>query len=214
MSSYAELTDRGAVEKALEECDRLGRHSFLQKYGYGEAREYFLVTDTGRYDSKAIFGAAYGYQFGTPLGADEISGGRSGAAGRLADLGFVIEGIDNTSGRQTFDSFEAALLKFSIPLENHAMIRDFLRKRDDEQFYIPASGTYIAAVPAQGRTKAFIHSGFIWHRLPDGTGETIELPVNRIRNGGDSRSTRRDRAAQTCPDCTMVLPASGVCQYC
>lgn len=51
--SYADLSDRAAVEWAMTEFDRLGRAAFLKKYGYGEAREYFLVTDTGRYDSKA-----------------------------------------------------------------------------------------------------------------------------------------------------------------
>ena len=58
MVSYADLTDPRAVEAALEEFDQLGRWTFLEKYGFGEARDYFLVTDTGRYDSKAIFAAA------------------------------------------------------------------------------------------------------------------------------------------------------------
>lgn len=40
MVSYADLTDRAAVESALEEFDTLGRWTFLDKYGYGAAREY------------------------------------------------------------------------------------------------------------------------------------------------------------------------------
>ncbi|WP_457101601.1 tetratricopeptide repeat protein [Microbacterium sp. P5_E9] len=92
---YSNLTDRGAVDRALEEFDRIGRDAFLLKYGYGKARDYFLMTDTGRYDSKAIFGVAYGYQHGVPLGSDQFSGGRDGAAGRLAELGYSITGLSD-----------------------------------------------------------------------------------------------------------------------
>ncbi|MFH8249477.1 hypothetical protein ACH3VR_03795 [Microbacterium sp. B2969] len=94
MPRYSALTDRSAVEQALAEFDRIGRDAFLHKYGFGAAREYMLVTDGGFYDSKAIFGVAYGYQHGRCLGADEFSGGRAGAAGRLAELGYSITGIN------------------------------------------------------------------------------------------------------------------------
>lgn len=87
MVSYADLTDPNAVEAALDEFDRLGRSTFLDKYGYGEARDYFLVTDRGRYDSKAIFAAAYEAQHGVAVANDEISGGKSSAARRLQELG-------------------------------------------------------------------------------------------------------------------------------
>lgn len=91
---YSDLTDRWAVDAALAEFDRLGRDAFLHQHGFGRARDYMLVTETGRYDSKAIFGVAIGYQHGTPLGAAEFSGGRAGAAGRLAELGYSITGIN------------------------------------------------------------------------------------------------------------------------
>lgn len=97
MPSYSALTDRSAVRRALEEFDRLGRDQFLHKYGFGAARDYFLVTEAGRYDSKAIFGVAYGFQHGTPLSSDEFSGGHDGAAGRLAELGFSITGVNISS---------------------------------------------------------------------------------------------------------------------
>jgi hypothetical protein len=90
---YTALTGRSAAHRALEEFDRIGRDAFLHKYGFGPARLYSLTTESGRYDSKAIFGAAYGYQHGTPLTSGEFSGGRAGAAGRLAELGFTITGI-------------------------------------------------------------------------------------------------------------------------
>ena len=93
MPRYSALTDRSAVHRALEEFDRLGRDTFLHTYGFGPARHYLLTTENGSYDSKAIFGVAYGYEHGTPLTSDEFSGGRAGAAGRLAELGFTISGI-------------------------------------------------------------------------------------------------------------------------
>lgn len=86
------------MEPALAEFDRLGRDAFLDQYGFGRARDYVLVTETGRYDSKAIFGVAFGYQHGTPLEAAEFRGGRVGAARRLAELGYSITGINLSSG--------------------------------------------------------------------------------------------------------------------
>lgn len=214
MVAYSGLTDPDAVERSIEEFDRIGRYAFLEKYGYREAREYFLVTEAGRYDSKAIFAAAYEYQHGVAVAASEIHGGKDAAAGRLADLGFTIEGIDDKKGRLTFGSFDEALAHYTIPLENLPLVREFLAARNDRRFYIPASRPYIAAVPAHGKTKAFIHRGYIWHRLADGSGERIDLPVGRPREGGFTRSAKPERPMRTCPNCHTVLPASGECPYC
>lgn len=62
-NSFRELSSRSAVLKAVAEFSVLGRDAFLDKYGFGKARRYFLVIDNQRYDSKAIVGVAYGYQF-------------------------------------------------------------------------------------------------------------------------------------------------------
>ena len=40
--SCADLTDPNAVGAALEEFDQLGRWTFLEKYGFGEARDCFV----------------------------------------------------------------------------------------------------------------------------------------------------------------------------
>lgn len=50
-----------AVRKALAEFDKLGRDAFLDKYGFGRARDYFVIEDGRRYDSKAIVGAAHAW---------------------------------------------------------------------------------------------------------------------------------------------------------
>ena len=50
MMGLGELTDCDAVRQALAEFDRLGREAFLEKYGFGPARGYFVVHEGRRYD--------------------------------------------------------------------------------------------------------------------------------------------------------------------
>ncbi|MGI5435967.1 hypothetical protein ACQEV4_00210 [Streptomyces shenzhenensis] len=87
------LTDitRTEVEKAIEECDRLGRDEFLERYGFRRARRFLVAYEGRHYDSKAIIGAAHGYLPGQrPLMAREFSGGAQHAARLLKGLGFDI----------------------------------------------------------------------------------------------------------------------------
>lgn len=90
-----DLTDRSAIDASIIEFDQIGRDAFLEKYGFGEAREYFVVTDNGRYDSKAIFAAAWLREHGEALTPSHFSGGHRGAGGRLTELGFTIESDDH-----------------------------------------------------------------------------------------------------------------------
>ena len=66
-----------SVERAMREYDALGRNAFLAKYGFGQSRSYFLVSDGKRYDSKAIVGAAHGFvgEGFSPLTPADFSGG-------------------------------------------------------------------------------------------------------------------------------------------
>ncbi|MDR5779656.1 HNH endonuclease signature motif containing protein [Caballeronia sp. LZ065] len=84
------LDDRSAVLAAVDEFDRLGRAAFLQKYGFKEARDYFLQIGGKLYDSKAIAGVAYGNQYPAhgPLKAADFSGGAATVRRRLETLGF------------------------------------------------------------------------------------------------------------------------------
>jgi 5-methylcytosine-specific restriction enzyme A len=67
-----------AIGQAIAEFDHLGQAGFHNKYGFGEARGYFLIEDGKRYPSKAIVGAAHGYLPGkSPLVKDQFSGGRA-----------------------------------------------------------------------------------------------------------------------------------------
>lgn len=90
--ALADLTDPSSVLKALAEADALGRDRFLEKYGFGPSRTYFVEFDGKRYDSKAIVGAAYGFQFPGlgPLTAHDFSGGRRTVQLRLESLGFSV----------------------------------------------------------------------------------------------------------------------------
>jgi 5-methylcytosine-specific restriction protein A len=89
----AELTSRDAVVAAMEEFDRLGRSRFLETYGFGRSRGYFVLHDGRRYDSKAIVGVAHHYEHPElgPLAPSDFSGGESTVARRLEQLGFVVE---------------------------------------------------------------------------------------------------------------------------
>jgi len=92
--SLSRLTDPKAVEAALDECDRLGRGPFLRKYGFNPARGYHLIERENRYDSKAIAGVAFGYQFPDegPLKAAIFTGGEKTVQRKLTELGFTVEG--------------------------------------------------------------------------------------------------------------------------
>ena len=91
-SNLSQLTSRDAVIAAIHEYDQLGKKAFLKKYGFGEARSYFLIHDEKEYDSKAIAGVAYKNQFGTLLAAADFSGGHATVQKKLNSLGFVVRG--------------------------------------------------------------------------------------------------------------------------
>lgn len=86
------LTSRTAVERALDEYDALGAQAFLTKYDHDPATKFVIVRNGRQYDSKAIFGAAWGYQFPGegPLKSTEFSGGVATVVKYLGRLGFEI----------------------------------------------------------------------------------------------------------------------------
>jgi 5-methylcytosine-specific restriction enzyme A len=90
-----DLTDPAAVDQALQEFDALGTEAFLKKYGFGAARSYFLVRNGKHYDSKAIAGAAMGFQYPNagPLHPKQFSGGAATVATQLRALGYTVERI-------------------------------------------------------------------------------------------------------------------------
>jgi hypothetical protein len=91
--ALSDISDPGSVLQAISEFDKIGRRSFLAKYGFGRARRYFLIYGEKRYDSKAIAGVAHGYQFPEegPLTSDAFSGGDATVKPKLEELGFEVE---------------------------------------------------------------------------------------------------------------------------
>jgi hypothetical protein len=91
--SINDLNDPRAVHAALDEFDQLGRNAFLDKYGFGRAQLYFIVRNGKRYDSKAIIGAAYGFQYPErgARRAIDFSGGEVTVVPLLEGLGFTVD---------------------------------------------------------------------------------------------------------------------------
>lgn len=91
------LTKPQAVLQAVTEFNELGRDAFLAKYGFGKAREYFLLINGQQYyDSKAIAGVAHGYEHpkSGPLHPSVFSGGEQTVRRALQSLGFtVVKGV-------------------------------------------------------------------------------------------------------------------------
>ena len=50
MAKLTEITSQEAVLKAIAEADELGREGFLEKYGFGPSRSYFLRHDGTDYE--------------------------------------------------------------------------------------------------------------------------------------------------------------------
>jgi len=94
--SVREIKSRDSILAAISEHDQLGRAEFLAKYGFGEAKRYFVVANGKRYDSKAIAGAAHGFEFPDrgPLRSNEFTGGEASVARKLRELGFDVEVLD------------------------------------------------------------------------------------------------------------------------
>ena len=96
-----DISEQGVLA-AITEFDELGRDAFLEKYGYAHAKNYVLVHDGSEYDSKAICGVAYGYDFPDqgPLESSSFSGGEATVGKTLRKLGFTVSTTD-----RTFDTF-------------------------------------------------------------------------------------------------------------
>jgi len=90
--SLNEIRKPESVEAALAEFQKLGRARFLEKYGFGRSREYFLSKSSDLFDSKAILGAAHAFEFPDqgPLRPDQFSGGELTVARKLRELGFDV----------------------------------------------------------------------------------------------------------------------------
>lgn len=136
--SIHDIQDAAAIRAAMDEYDRVGRTYFLEKYGFGKAREYMLRDPaTGRlYDSKAIVGAAYAYATPgkVPLSAGDFSGGEATVEHLLTNLGFEIVRIGQDWSREEAevtveDYFQMLRLEAIGQVFNKAEHNEQLRRR-------------------------------------------------------------------------------------
>lgn len=95
MGKLDELTSSAAVAKALAKFDQIGRERFLEEYGFGRSREYYVAHDGCFYDSKPVVAAAYGFQHGraNALAFDDFSGGDATVRPKLAALGYKVSAL-------------------------------------------------------------------------------------------------------------------------
>ncbi len=111
-SELSRLQSPGAVQSALDEFAKIGRTAFLDRYGFGKSRD-FLVRNplTGELcDSKAVVGAAYGFQYPSegPLKPADFSGGEATVVPKLKSLGFEVVRIGEDWSQQEVDATVAA----------------------------------------------------------------------------------------------------------
>jgi len=117
-SNLSRLQSPSAVQSALAEFSTLGRTAFLARYGYGKSRD-FLVRNPANgelCDSKAIVGAAYGFQYPDegPLKPADFSGGEATVAPKLKSLGFEVVRIGEDWSQQEVDATVAAYFEMLL----------------------------------------------------------------------------------------------------
>src|SRR4051812_48930092 len=85
---------RDSVLAAMAELDRGDRDDALARHGFRHARDYVVLHDGGQYDSKALYGIAYGIEYPgeVPIRERGLSGGRS-VTRKLEALGFEIKSL-------------------------------------------------------------------------------------------------------------------------
>lgn len=117
-SALSRLQSPTAVQSALDEFSSLGRTGFLDRYGFGKSRD-FLVRNPANdelCDSKAIVGAAFGFQYPDegPLKPADFSGGEATVAPKLQCLGFEVVLIGEDWSHQEVDATVAAYFEMLL----------------------------------------------------------------------------------------------------
>lgn len=88
MTTTASALARPDALAAIALFDQLGREAFLDRFGYGHARRWFIRHRGRHYDAKAIAGAALG------LKASELLGGAKDSNRHLERCGFGVVALE------------------------------------------------------------------------------------------------------------------------
>jgi len=115
----SEIKNRNSILEAIKEYDILGEDGFLSKYGFGKSRRYFLKYNNRLYDSKAIVGVAYGFEFPSEgyLKPESFSGGFNTVQKLLEQLGFEVVVFSSSNSKSQYD-FHIGIFSFVIDNDN------------------------------------------------------------------------------------------------
>lgn len=233
----ADVTDPNAVLAATREADELGRDRFLQKYGFGESRQYFLRHEGKLYDSKAIIGAAHGFQHPDlgPLTAHDFSGGEQTVQRQLEKLGFAVTMAPESSQMSLQAGIERALAEYPAARQSSgfsgshpmsSLFQSLAQTLRASEVVKEQAGITVTASTGQGNWAAIpwialigegstIQSGMycVYLFREDGSGVYLTLaqgvtePRNRVGRAR-ARDELRDRAAKIRPS-LLQLESSG-----
>lgn len=192
---------RWAVEAALDEFVRMGRESFLQKYRFGSARDFFVLhPETGDLcDSKAVVGAAHGIQFPEegPLRPQDFSGGQATVVKLLRQLGFKLADAD----AQSHSNKERAWTRH----ENELIVADYLQMLTKElagQKYNKAERARQLAPLLNDRSK-----GSIEFKRANISAVLIELGFPSLQGYKPRSNFQRDGLVEVVSEQVAHLPA-------
>lgn len=141
-SELSRLQSPSAVQSALDEFSQLGRTAFLLRYGFGKSRDFMVRNPANGElcDSKAIVGAAFGFQHSAqgPLKPADFSGGEATVTPKLQSLGFEVVRIGEDWSQQEVDATVAAYFDMLLlearqekysKTERNATLRQVLKAR-------------------------------------------------------------------------------------
>lgn len=123
--AFADELKGDHITRTIVEFDRLGRQPFLDKYGYGVAKRYYIRHHDKLYDAKAILGVAFKFSsHGKPLSQDNFGGGKTIANRKLTALGFeVVDGL-----LWSDDELEAVMRSYLRLLSDTRISKSAMRK--------------------------------------------------------------------------------------
>jgi predicted HNH restriction endonuclease len=90
--TLSEIKNKESILSAISEYDKIGGYAFLNRYGFDPSLKYFLYYNNKLYDSKAIVGVSYRYEYPTEeyLSSNEFSGGQDTVVALLKNLEFTV----------------------------------------------------------------------------------------------------------------------------
>ncbi len=149
--SLTNMKSPDAILKAVEEFDRIGREDFLRKYGFWKAKEFFLDYNGKLYDSKAIIGAAHGYEFPElgPLTSRDFGGGTASVKPKLEALGFKVQYQSKEAESQHTELEEAVEASISLERDLEGFLAANLQKLEPGLRLYKASGSSGRQVDAE-----------------------------------------------------------------